>query len=113
MSGFKRKPLLADELNAALRGHASNLPTATGGPSAPLVPAPDYEGRVGEGGRQRAPKTVQCNFNCTEDMARLIAQLAVDAGSTRRMFARLLRDAGHQVPETDLNPPDNRRRWTT
>jgi hypothetical protein len=106
MSGFKRKPMpSADELNAALRGHASELPTATGGTEPPTR-------RGGEGGRPKAPKTVQCNFNCTEDMARLIAQLAVEAGSTRRLFARLLRDAGHDVPPADLQPIDNRRRWT-
>jgi hypothetical protein len=55
---------------------------------------------------------VQVNFSCTEDMARLIAQLAVEAGSTRRMLARLLRDAGHSVPPADLQPIDNRRRWS-
>jgi hypothetical protein len=105
MSGFKRKPMpSADELNAALRGHASELPTATGGTEPPAR-------RGGEGPRPKAPKTVQCNFNCTEDMARLIAQLAVEAGSTRRLFARLLNDAGHTVPQADLQPIDNRRRW--
>jgi hypothetical protein len=106
MSGFKRKPLqTADELTEALRGHAGALPTATGRPD------PAVQGRGGEGSRPKAPKTVQVNFSCTKDMARLIAQLAVEAGSTRRMFARLLLDAGHNVPAADLNPPDNRRRW--
>jgi hypothetical protein len=100
--GIKRKPL-PDELTAALRAGVQGVP--------PAVPAP--HGRVGEGPKRRAPKTVQVNFNCTEDMARLIAQLAFEAGSTRRMFARLLRDAGHVVPGADLNPPDNRRRWQT
>src|SRR4051812_38749628 len=105
MSGFKRKPLqTADELTEALRDHAGALPTATGRQEpVPLA-------REGEGARPKAPKTIQVNFACTEDMARLIARLAVDAGSTRRMFARLLRDAGHSVPVADLNPPDNRRR---
>lgn len=103
MSGLKRKPL-PDDLNAALRTHASGLPMATGESAL-------HQGRGGEGGRPRAPKTIQVNFSCTEDMARLIAQLAAEAGSTRRMFARLLRDAGHSVPGADLNPPDNRRRW--
>src|SRR5450755_4282483 len=105
MSGFKRKPMpSADELNAALRGHASELPTATGGTESPGR-------REGEGARPKAPKTVQINFNGTEDLACLIARLAQEAGSTRRFIARLLRDAGHVVPEADLNPPDNRRRW--
>jgi hypothetical protein len=106
MSGFKRKPLQsADELTEALRGHAGSLPAVTGGVAEP-------QGRAGQEGRPKPRKTVQVNFNCTEEMARLIAQLAAEAGSTRRMLARLLRDAGHSVPEADLNPSDNRRRWT-
>ena len=104
MSGLKRKPM-PDELTAALRGHAAGLPTATGEAPAPL-------GRAGEGGRAKAPKTVQVNFSCTEDMARMIAELAAEAGSTRRFIARLLRNAGHTVPQADLQPIDNRRRWT-
>jgi hypothetical protein len=104
MSGLKRKPL-PEDLTAALRNHAAVLPAATGG-------GEERQGRErGEGVRPRAPKTVQVNFSCTEEMARLIARLAAEAGSTRRMFARLLRDAGHVVPGADLNPPDNRRRW--
>jgi hypothetical protein len=98
--GIKRKPL-PDELTAALRAGVQGVP--------PAVPEPQR--REGEGPRPRAPKTVQVNFNCTEDLARLIAKLAAEAGSTRRIFARLLRDAGHAVPDADLNPPDNRRRW--
>lgn len=106
MSGFKRKPMpSADELTEALRGHASELPTATGGGMDGPVP------RGGEGGRPKAPKTVQINFNGTEELARLIAKLAQNAGSTRRLIARMLKDAGHIVPEADLNPTDNRRRW--
>jgi hypothetical protein len=104
LAEFKRKPL-PDELTAALRTHASGLPSATGAPAEP-------QGRGGEGVRPRPPKTVQINFSATEDMARLVAHLAAEAGSTRRMFARLLRDAGHAVPSADLNPPDNRRRWS-
>jgi hypothetical protein len=48
----------------------------------------------------------------TEDLARVIAREAAKAGSTRRFIARLMRDAGYEVPAADLNPPDNRRRWT-
>lgn len=108
MTEFKRKPL-PEELTAVLRNHAANLPT-TGAPPAPQ-PSAQPRGRAGEGGRPRAPKTVQINFAATEEFARLVARLASEAGSTRRMFARLLRDAGYEVPEADLNPPDNRRRW--
>jgi hypothetical protein len=106
MSGFKRKPLqTADELTEALRDHAGSLPAVTGG-----ITESSY-GRAGQEARPKPRKTVQVNFNCTEEMARLIAQLATESGSTRRMLARLLRDAGHSVPEADLNPLDNRRRW--
>jgi hypothetical protein len=99
MSGIKRKPL-PDEINDALRGHASQLPDATG-QGARHAPQP----------KGKAPPTVQVNFNASEDFARLIARLARDAGSTRRLFARWAKDAGHEVPEADLNPVDNRRRW--
>jgi len=53
---------------------------------------------------------VQINFKASEAFADLIAREAEKAGSTRRLFARLMRDVGHEVPEADVNPPDNRRR---
>jgi hypothetical protein len=99
MAEFKRKPL-PDELTAALKVGVRDVPAA--------IP----EARKGEGGGGRkAPPTVQINFNASEDLARLVAKLAKQHGSTRRLFARLLRDAGNDVPEVDLNPVDNRRRW--
>jgi hypothetical protein len=102
MAEFKRKPM-AEELTAALRAGVQGVPSAI-----PDLP----QGRGGDGGRQRAPKTVQINWNATEELARLIAQEAAKAGSTRRFIARLMKEAGYDVPEADLNPPDNRRRWT-
>jgi hypothetical protein len=59
-----------------------------------------------------AVATTLLNFNASEDFARLIARLARDAGSTRRLIARWAREAGYDVSEADLNPVDNRRRWT-
>jgi hypothetical protein len=53
---------------------------------------------------------VQVNFKASEAFADLISQEAEKAGSTRRLFARLMRDAGFPVPEADVNPPDKRRR---
>jgi hypothetical protein len=53
---------------------------------------------------------VQVNFKASEEFADLIAREAEKAGSTRRLIARLMRDAGHPVPDADVNPPDNRRR---
>jgi hypothetical protein len=106
MSAFKRKPL-PDEVNAALKSHASSFPsTLSPAATGPVAELPN----IGEGRAPKAPPTVQCNFNCTVDLADLIADLAKQAGSTRRAFARLLRDAGHAVPAADLDPFDNRRR---
>ena len=106
MSGFKRKPM-PDELTEALRGHAAKLPSVS--PSAPQPAS-----REGEGGgpRPRVPKTVQINWNASEQLARVIAQEAAKVGSTRRFIARLMKQAGYDVPEADLNPADNRRRWS-
>jgi hypothetical protein len=98
MAGFKRRPL-AEELTAALRQNVRDVPVA--------IPEPRREGE----GRARAPKTVQVNFNVSEDFARLLAALAREAGSTRRLIARWAQAQGHEVPEADLNPIDNRRRW--
>jgi hypothetical protein len=106
MSGFRRKPM-PDELTEALRGHAASLPSVT-----PTQPHP--VSRVGEGTppRSRPPKTVQINWNASEQLARTIAIEAAKVGSTRRFIARLMKQAGYEVPEADLNPSDNRRRWS-
>jgi hypothetical protein len=100
MSGFKRKPL-TDDITEALRAHTAHIPPTTG------------QVRPIEQGRGRPPKTVQINFNASETMARIVAQEAAKAGSTRRLFARLLRDAGHDIPDADVNPMTNKRRWET
>src|SRR6516225_8183489 len=97
MSGFRRKPM-PDELAEALRGHAANLPSVT-----PSAPASQPANRGGEVAppllRPRAPRTVQINWNASEELARLIAIEAVKAGSTRRFIARLMKQAGYEVPE--------------
>jgi hypothetical protein len=98
MSGFKRKPL-TDDVTEALRSHTAHRPATVG------------QARLMEQGRGRAPKTVQINFNASEAMARIVAQEAAKVGSTRRLFARLLRDAGYDIPDADVNPMTNRRRW--
>jgi hypothetical protein len=54
--------------------------------------------------------TEQINFRGSPELARLLAKLAVEQGSIRLVIARLLLDAGHQVPEVDLAPPPGRRR---
>lgn len=99
MNGFKRKPLEEDDITERLRAHTSHIPSTTG----QIQP-------IGQG-RGRAPKTVQVNFNASETMAKIIAQEAAKLGSTRRLFAKLLKDSGHDIPEADLNPMMNKRRW--
>ena len=69
-------------------------------------------GPVSQLARPRAEPTVQINFRATLPMAKLIATLAErEGGSTRKLFARLLADAGHIVPESDLRPQVNKRRY--
>jgi hypothetical protein len=105
---FKPKPL-PSELNEALRGNVVGLPTTS-----PEPRVPDPQDRAGEGARKerdrRAPPTVQLNVAITEELADMIADEAVKAGSTRRWLAKLMKDAGYPVPEADLMPIDNRRR---
>lgn len=77
------------------------LPTTT----PPAVP-------VGQPARPRAEPTVQINFRASVPMAKLIATLAErEGGSTRKLFARLLAAAGHPIPEGDLRPQTNKRRY--
>ena len=99
MSGFKRKPLEDDNITERLRAHTAHIPSTTG-PVQSIAPV-----------RGKAPRTVQINFNASEAMARVVAQEAAKLGSTRRLFAKLLREAGHDIPEADLNPMVNKRRW--
>ena len=67
---------------------------------------------AGQPARPRAEPTVQINFRATAPMAKLIATLAErEGGSTRKLFARLLADAGHAVPESDLRPQVNKRQY--
>ena len=107
MAAFKAKPLDAGELTAALKSQTSAIPRTTGDLPEAQQPAPG-QGR-GTSGKVRPPKVVQVNFACTPDMAKLIAGLAAQEGSTRRMIAKLLHGAGHEVPHWDLDPISNRR----
>ncbi len=67
---------------------------------------------MGQPAKPRAEPTVQINFRATVPMAKLIATLAErEGGSTRKLFARMLADAGHAVPEGDLRPQVSKRRY--
>jgi hypothetical protein len=100
MSNFKPKRVSGADLAAQLSGATANLPAAV--PTLSVVPDAVA--------KQRPPPVVQINFKASAAFADLIAREAENAGSTRRLFARLMRDAGYDVPEADVNPPDNRRR---
>ena len=97
MSTFKPKRIGGAELARVIAPAVANLPPASLPPSE-ASPAPKRE------------RTEQINFRASREMAELVAHLAVEHGSVRRLFARLLRDAGHAVPEADLAPPPGRRR---
>ena len=103
MSTFKPKRVSGADLAAQLSGATANLPAAVPAPSP--FPAP-----LAAAERLRPPPVVQVNFKASEAFANLIAREAEKAGSTRRLFARLMRDAGFEVPDVDVTPPDNRRR---
>jgi hypothetical protein len=103
MSPFKPKRVSGADLAAQLSGATADLPAAV-----PIVSTPHASFQPAS--RQKPPPVVQVNFKASEVFANLIAREAEKAGSTRRLFARLMRDAGFNVPEADVNPPDNRRR---
>lgn len=80
------------------------LPTA-------LEPAVAQTG-VGQGApprRRTTSPTVLVNFKATLPFAKLIAEASEKEGGVRRMIARMMRDAGYDVPEYDLKPVINRR----
>ncbi len=79
----------------------------------PTAPEPPVEqARAGErisSARQPAPPTVLVNFKATLPFAKLIAEVSAKEGGVRRMVARMLKEAGYDVPEHDLKPAVNRR----
>jgi hypothetical protein len=101
MSSFKPKRVSGADLVSQISPATSGLPASVPTPS-PSSPAPVA--------KPHPLKKVQINFQASEPFAELVAIEAEKAGSTRRFFARLLRDAGYDVPEVDVNPPDTRRR---
>ena len=102
MSSFKPKRVSGADLVSQISPATSGLPASVPTPAPAPVPVPVA--------RPQPLKKVQINFQANEPFAELVATEAEKAGSTRRFFARLLRDAGYDVPEVDINPPDTRRR---
>ncbi|MFL5283623.1 MAG: hypothetical protein ACJ8AW_22200 [Rhodopila sp.] len=105
---FRPKPP-PDELTASFKAAMQGVPQAVPEISQPPPSAP-LNG-AGEGGRQRkAPPVVQINLNVSEMLADIISDEAKKVGSTRRWLARLMKEAGYDVPDADLNPYMNVRR---
>jgi hypothetical protein len=94
---FKKKPTGA-ALQGLIGATTEDLPSAAPPPKATML------------GRGRAPPTVQVNFRCTEEMARALGRRAIQEGSTRKVIAQMLANAGDEIPEADLNPPITPRR---
>ncbi|GEM_PF-2396112 len=109
MGSFAPKRTNSADLARLVEATVTHIPPAVVNPTmATPAPAPV------EAPAPAAPKaeaTVQINFRGSKGLAKLIAELAEKDGSTRKLIARLLKEAGHSVPEVDLNPPDNRRRF--
>ena len=61
-----------------------------------------------------AEPVLQVNFKCSIQMFRELTR-GVEAmgtrGSQRRFIAQLMRNAGFNVPDADINPPESRRRF--
>jgi hypothetical protein len=61
--------------------------------------------------RRSVPPTVLVNFKATMPFAKLIAEASAKEGGVRRMIARMMKQAGYDVPEHDLKPAANRRTY--
>jgi hypothetical protein len=90
-------------LAAKLMGGASALPTTT-----PPKPAPPASSA-------RREPSLQINFRVTPKLARLLHDQQAAAGDigVRCFIARVLRHAGYDVPDEDLEPRFNRRDYST
>lgn len=111
MSTFKPKRTSGADLVRQISAVTADLPSQSGHPGdRGVVEKGIHRSQPAE--RERPPPVVQVNFKVSERLAALIAEQGEKAGSTRRFFARVLRDAGFEVPDADISPPDTRRRWS-
>lgn len=61
-----------------------------------------------------AEPVLQVNFKCSIQMFKELTRGVADMGprgSQRRFLAQLMRNAGFDVPDADINPPESRRRF--
>lgn len=77
--------------------------------SGQLPTAPTGAGQGGRAIRRSPGPTVLVNFKATLPFAKLISEASAKEGGVRRMIARMMKEAGHNVPEHDLKPTVNRR----
>lgn len=75
----------------------------------PTAPQPAAGAGEASPARRPAPPTVLVNFKATLPFAKLIAEASTKEGGVRRMIARMMKEAGYDVPEHDLKPAVNRR----
>lgn len=109
MAGVKRTPvnrLSGADLVRQIATETAELP--------PTRREPEPDVQAGQGApvpvMPVSTATEQINFRGSPELARILARLAAEQGSIRLVIARLLLDAGHQVPPADLLPPPGRRR---
>ena len=107
MAGLKRTPVdrpSGTELVRQIAAETAELP--------PTRREPEPDIRAGQGAQVSIMSTAteQINFRGSPELARILSRLAAEQGSIRLVVARLLLEAGHQVPPADLMPPPGRRR---
>ena len=90
-------------LAARLMGGAATLPTTTAPKPAPPSPP------------ARREPSLQINFRVTPKLARLLHDQQAAAGDigVRCFIARVLKQAGYDVPAEDLEPRFNKRDYST
>src|SRR3954470_3688672 len=93
MSAFKPKRVSGAELVGKLSEATAHLPASS--PARLSV---------------KPLKKVQINFQASEAFAELVAREADKEACPRPFCARLLRQAGYDVPEAEVSPPNPRRR---
>jgi hypothetical protein len=89
-------------LAARLMGGAATLPMTTAPKPVPTLPA-------------RREPSLQINFRVTPKLARLLHDQQVAAGNigVRCFIARVLKQAGYDVPDEDLEPRFSKRDYST
>jgi len=75
-------------------------------PDVPLTTVPTMPARAAGDLR-----TVQVNFRASVGLAKAIAEASEPRGGMRRFIEQLMRQAGYDVPDIDIDPPSTRRKY--